>query len=199
MKKILRALLTICFVIFISGCVSATYEKPSHINEKDKYSVVLQRDFDTVWKQLIQYSAGTFFAIDNYEKDSGLITLSFGSSNPSKFVTGGHWSMKGARPFEGDYVDYLSQFYNGTLKGKMNIVVISESSTKTMVKVNARYIFTIPAIREQYVNVPMQSWSFDTGSCDTVNISSAAQGTGTAQRTICPTYKAEHAVINGIK
>ena len=39
--------------------------------------------------------------------------------------------------------------------------------------------------------------AFDTGNCATVNVSNPAMGTD-SERTICPTYKAEKAILNAI-
>jgi len=197
--KIIKTIALIALILTLSSCMTANYTKPNHKDTKDNYSVTVHNDFDAVWKQLIQYSASTFFAIDNYEKDSGLITLSFGSSNPSDFITGGHW--KASSPtinFDGDYVDYMAIHNNGSLSGKMNIVVTEISKNESAVKVNARYIFTTPTQRTQYAVVPGTTWSFDTGNCNTSVVSNPSSGTGNT-RTICPTYKAENAIINAVK
>jgi hypothetical protein len=187
-------------ILFLSGCaMTASYVPPEHEGTKDKYSVNIQRDFDTVWKELIQYSASTFFAIDNYEKDSGLITLSFGAAKPSDFITGGQWKASSQQmKFDGDYVDYSSIYRKGALSGKMNIVVTSISDTESFVRVSARYVFTTPSASTQYAVVPSHTWSFDTGNCSSIVVSNAASGTGNT-RTICPTYKAENAIINALK
>jgi hypothetical protein len=188
-------LLGICFsVLLIVGCISATYMKPNHVDKKENYVTIVQKDYDQVWKQLIEYSATTFFSIDNYEKDSGLITLSFGSSKPSEFITGGQWETTGSVNFNGDYVDYLTIYRNGRLNGKMNIVISKISENETRVTVNARYIFSTPSSQQ----VRSLVWSFDTGNCGKVRVANPAMGTEPF-RTMCPTYKAEKAIINAVK
>lgn len=172
-------------IMFLTSCVSGVYVKPTHEDKKENYTLTVNKSFDEVWNQLIEYSASTFFAIDNYEKDSGLITLSFGSSQPSEFITGGYWEAIG---YKGDYVDFSADFNNGRLSGKMNIVVIKVSDNESRVIVNARYVFTTPS----------HTWSFDTGNCDTIFASSPPMGTG-RERTICPTYKAENAILDALK
>lgn len=195
----IKTIIAISLALTLSSCMTANYTKPTHKDTKEQYAITIQKDFDTVWKQLIQYSASTFFAIDNYEKDSGLITLSFGASQPSEFITGGHWKASSqAINFDGDYVDYMTIYNNATLSGKMNIVVTEISNNESSVKVNARYIFSTPTKRSQYTVVPGTTWSFDTGNCNTSAVSNPSSGTGKT-RTICPTYKAERAIINAIK
>lgn len=181
-------------ILLVDGCMTATYVKPTHVDKKEKYTVSVNKDFDQVWKQLIEYSASTFFSIDNYEKDSGLITLTFGASRPSEFITGGQWKSTGIKNFEGDYVKCLSMYRNGKLNGKMNIVVSKNSNHETRIIVNARYIFSIPSTQQSR----SMTWSFDTGNCDTIKVANPAQGTR-PYRTMCPTYKAENAIINAVK
>jgi hypothetical protein len=187
MKSFIKRISIIFILIFISGCGTANYVKPTHIDKKEKYNLTINKDFDQVWKQLIRYSASTFFAIDNFEKDSGLITLSFGASKPSDFITGGHWEMK-FRNFDGEYVDYITKFFDYDLTGKMNIVVSKISDTSTSVIVNARYIYSAAG----------NMWVFDTGNCDTVTAKNPAFGIP-PNRTICPTYKAENSIINALR
>ena len=169
---------------------------PTKKDDVNKYITTINASFDEVWSKLIQYSGKTFFAIDNYEKDSGLITLSFGASRPERFITGGHWEYSDSRPakqidFSGDYVEYLSRYGNGNLNGKMNIVVTKLEKNKTKVRVNAKYIFTA-----QFVNRNL-TWSFETGNCDTLKLTNIESTAGTgAMRSMCPTYNVEDTIIN---
>lgn len=187
-KKLLCASLG---AVALAGCASATYEEPAHVETNKRNEVLLDKSYDAVWNSLIQYSASTFFAIKNYEKDSGLITLEFGASNPEDFVTGGYWKNSG---FEGEYVQYLSDSFNGQLNGLMNIVVAETDNQKTKVIVNARYVFTTPNTKNALGN----TWVFDSGSCDRVRVHNAAMGIQDT-RTLCPTYKAEETIINALK
>lgn len=196
-ERILFVLLGFITIFVLWGCASATYVAPKSSNEIKNYSRVINKSYDDTWKALIEYSASTFFSIDNFEKASGLLTLSFGASNPSEFVTGGQWNASSLNNhFSGDYADYLVQYQNGILNGKMNIVVSQIDSSHTKVTVNARYIFTAIAVYDNrnYTN----TWSFDSGNCGTINVSLPTRGTQ-PQRTICPTYKAESEVLKAIE
>ena len=67
---------SIIFVIFVSlyGCGFGefrsniyndfNYKKPTHSNI-GAHVITLNQPYDKVWKNLIQYSGSTFFAIDN--------------------------------------------------------------------------------------------------------------------------------------
>jgi len=82
-------------VLFVSqtimvSCVSvkAIYNPPLQEYSKTNYAKTINKSYNKVWESLINYSASTFFGIENFEKESGLLTLSFGSSNPSDYITG---------------------------------------------------------------------------------------------------------------
>lgn len=185
----------IILILLLSACASATYVPPSHVNRTNDYQVIVYQPYDVVWKKLIQFSAKTFFSIDNYEKESGLITLSFGSSSPEEFVSGGEWKYQGMNgEFSGDYVEFLHKFYRAKLQGKMNIVVSSIDDNKTKVAVHARYVLTVPPTQ----NSNGDTWAFDTGNCATVRVTNPAPGTP-SNRTVCPTYVAEKSIISAIK
>lgn len=193
MTKLIKTKLLIIITLILAGCVGekVIYIEPKFKNEKEKYTIELNESYDKVWSKLIQYSATTFFAIDNYEKDSGLITLSFGSSTPSKFIKGGHFQYQN---FGGDYVTYLSRYANNTkLDGKMNIVVIKKGINKTLVKIHARYVFD-----SSFSQGKGNTWVFETGTCDTL-ISNSLFSSEKIYRTICPTHNAEEDIIRTLK
>ena len=190
-------------LLFIAGCsMSAIYKPPTGNLDQMNYSKIINKGFDDTWDALINYSAGTFFGIENFEKESGLITLTFGASNPEDYITGGYWKVdvvRGANSlhFEGDYVEYLRTYQSGELLGKMNIVVKDVDSTHSRVTVNAKYVFTAEQVLEtgqRYSN----TWSFSSGSCDEVTPANRTPGTPPT-RTLCPTYKAEKSVLEAIE
>lgn len=191
--RIYSLAIIITISVFLLSCVSASYVAPDTSNpEISNYSRTIDKTFDETWSALVQYAGTTFFQIDNIERSSGLLTLSFGSSNPELFITGGDWSISGARNFDGDYVEYLSLYSDATLNGRMNIVVQSVSEESTRVTVNARYVFTSTD------DTGTLSWSFDTGGSDTSRIRNPAMGTGN-ERTLMPTYRAELSILEAIE
>lgn len=202
MKKII--LILISSTLFYAGCATsnATYKPPVQENiSKKNYTRTINKPFDEVWQNLVSYAATTFFAIDNFEKDSGLLTLSFGASNPEEYITGGDWYIEERNfvsklNFEGDYVEYAKLYLNGGLTGKMNIVLTKVNNAQTKITITARYIFSISHQIQQ--GVYNQTWNFDTGNCQSKNIGNPTKGTPST-RTICPTYKAENTILNAIE
>lgn len=181
--------------LLTTACVpTGTYQPPSPIQvDPDSYSTAIHKPFDDVWNSLISYSAKTFFSIDNFERDSGLLTLSFGSSEPSSFIDCGQIDItyfdqqKGQQKFTGSYVDFLVIYYRGQLTGRMNIRVRSLGTESTEVTVHARYV----------LSAPPNTWAFNTGGSATQRVQNPIQGTGT-DRTCRPTHRAEKEIISGI-
>ena len=194
MKKLALIAIGIIF-LFLLGCSSATYTPPDHTNEASEYQIIVNHPYDTVWKKLIQYAAKTFFVIDNYEKESGLIIFTFSSVNPEQFVTGGHWTYQGPEGnFSGDYVKFLRSFHNAILKGRINIAVTDLGKNRTKIEVHVRYILAVPMSQ----NIRETIWAFDTGHCSTKTIGNRVSGTP-ATRTICPTYAIEKSILAALK
>ena len=92
MKKILSSLV---MIILLSSC-AVEKEKltenvgkyvPPNINDTNfKNSVITNKNFDDIWTSLIDFVNDSFFKIENLEKDSGLLTLSFGSKEAENFI-----------------------------------------------------------------------------------------------------------------
>jgi len=176
----------LALVAMLVGCSSGSYIPPT-VSSDLASSTVVSKSYDETWNDLIEYSGSTFFAIENFEKESGLITLSFGASQPSSYASGGYFE-NAATGFKGDWVDYIAQF-GASLSGKMNVVVREVSAGETKVTVNARYIF-----RGDGVNI-----SFDTGSCGQQNMGINAIGGTDPIRRVCPTHLAENSIISALQ
>ncbi len=168
----------------LGGCATSSYSPPTVSSvAANKYTLVIEKPYEETWSSLISHAASTFFAIDEFEKDSGLMTLSFGTSDPGRFINCGTWSSS---QYVGEYVSFLARMQGGTLSGKMNILVRAISDDQSEVRVNARYIFIAPP----------DSWAFDTGGSASASVGSqSAYGTGTTIRTCKPTYEAENSIL----
>jgi hypothetical protein len=190
--KVISSIIVASFLVWV-GCMTATYLAPNTSSVPiQNYSRVIDKSFDQTWSALIQYAGSAFFGIEHFEKQSGLLTLSFGATRPSDFVTGGHWKTSGVVQFDGEYVDYCTKHVNGALQGKMNVIVVALEPNKTKVTVKARYVFTCGNAQ-----VGIETWSFDSGGFDTQKILNSASGAGDS-RTLMPTYKAEKAILDAI-
>ena len=116
--------------------------------------------FDTTWRALVSHLSETSFVIDNIDKASGLITLSFSVPEAGSALDCGQWSLwvknlRGRRDYAyagaADFARYeavnAGNLYTHerrmTLSGKMNIFATALDDTSTRVKVTVRYV---PAI-----------------------------------------------------
>lgn len=187
----LRSVVVCAPMVALLGCVSpATYTPPIAATQPAEYERVIDKSFDDTWASLIDYTSQAFFSIDRFEKASGLMTLTFGATDPARFIDCGWLKDQGV---DKSYVAFLRERYAATLDGKMNLVVRSLDAKRTQVRVNARYILIAPA---QGVS-PQETWAFDSGGQATVNVAAAMYGT-TPSRTCRPTYDAEKAVLDAV-
>ncbi|MGE5457897.1 MAG: hypothetical protein ACM3RX_06045, partial [Methanococcaceae archaeon] len=152
-------ILTLLSVVFV-GCVSSNkiYNPPKDII-KIENSVNVNQPKEVVWTKLIQGVASNFFVINNMDKQSGFINISY-SGDPEKYVDGGDFTftfenLRGKRTYNFPGARANSQYetmINGNLctiirqldlDGRMNIIVNSIDSAKTKVTVNTKYILTL--------------------------------------------------------
>jgi len=185
-----------------TACISADYRPPELGDHEAEYERTVDRPFDETWQALVDYAASTYFGIENFEKDSGLLTLSFGAENPGDFVDGGYWKARGGNlaqsiDFEGNYVDYATMYLEGRLQARMNIVVRPVNDETTAVRVNTRYVFAVSR-QDGSGRHYTETWSFESGGSDTVTIRNPTSGTPKT-RTLMPTYKAEKAILEAIE
>lgn len=179
---------------------TAHYLPPEPLFGQADHQRVIHKNYDDTWDALIQFATESFFGIEKFEKHSGLITLSFGAERPSEFVDGGHWKMQHTNDygrtinFDGNYVDFLTEFQSGRLDGQMSVIVNEQSATETLVTVKTRYVFTASAFDPDTTVSFKNTWTFSSGESSTITVTKATEGTP-PKRTLRPTDKAEMAIL----
>ena len=159
MKKSLL-LATVALVMALgAGCgakINTTITPPS------EHAVANSRTFnvsyDKVWKATVTSIGESFFVLENIEKDSGILSLSFSVKNPNDYIDCGSISesgnLYGGKKYDNFFLGaetpvnrYIA--FNGQsapsyreilLSGKSNIIVEKKGNNSTTVKVNTRYI-----------------------------------------------------------
>lgn len=185
-------LLLLTLIIF-SGCATQVNYTPPETSTDSDISIIINNDYDTTWSALIDHVSSTFFAIDNFEKESGLITADFSASDPNNFIDCGYhsasWIGEGyqKQEFEGSYIDFLSTYFESDFTGRINITTRRLSDYETEVRVNARYI----------LSSGKDMWSFDSGSESSIDVSTTTQEPRI--RTCKPTYTAEKSILDAVK
>ena len=175
-------------LLLLTSCASSLhYTPPMPAGNPEQYSTIVNKPFGDTWSALIEYVSQAFFAVENFEKDSGLVTLSFGAADPELYVDCGTIVVNHpdkTQRFDGPYALYYRSRKGADLSGKMNVFAKPLGSDKTLVRVHARYLFG--------------DWTFDSGSFDVVEF-----GAGTEkemEKRVCqPTYAAEQAILDAIK
>ena len=175
--------LTACLSWILTGCATTTgvpstlsYTAPSERAVDN--SILLVKEPSEVWDELVEDLATTFYVINNIDKESRLLNVSFSETNrPSEYVDCGT-SIR-TYEYKGDITryEYLtsdSTFYyynNGlnadalpysvtrstSLDGRANIYVAPNPAGGTIVTVNSRYIW-------QVSNTATLMWRDQTGT-----------------------------------
>ena len=166
----------LCVFLSLTGCATSTlnyYEPPVGDIQN---TVQINEDFEIVWDRLVKNLASDFFVINNIEKNSKIINVSFSSNNPENFVTCGNTfrTFKNARG-EANYnydpaqsTNYTMTDNNGMvfhcrrnakLNGRVNIYV-SPNDKGTLVNVNSKYILDVSLNFVNVYNQPSGNQNF---------------------------------------
>jgi len=200
------------FCFFLFACVAPKpvykYEKTE---PKKNYDVTLNKNFNTVWNKVIDYSSKSFFGIDNFEKDSGLITLSY-TGSPVGYVDCGKFDYNGyisngtqVKDYFGTFQEFAQIYYNASLSGRMNILVKKNNENETYVRVNTRYVFSFsrPDPRGSWGGYSSQNhaWTFNAGDEASVGLAFGNYDVSLAISepitiTCQPTYKLEKELLS---
>jgi hypothetical protein len=166
MKNLAMAGLAVCFA---SGCATSTnYSPPGRVAVTN--SIKVDRPFDNVWDQLVRELSSDFFVINNIDKNSRIINISFNSNRPSDYVdcgsttrTAGNIFIDGVTQYNtADSVSYrtnnpLGQILNVNrttrLDGRANIYVAPEGPG-TSVIVNTKYVLGLNTVVTTYDGRP---------------------------------------------
>lgn len=132
-----------------SGCATTAYTPP--LAQPAQNSVTIDYPREPFWKAFISALSQNFFIINNLDKETGLINVSY-NGDPERFVDCGSITING---LAGDYTFPAAkalQHYQVTaliahayftrkmtLEGRANIVVQERGEAQTGVTVNTRY------------------------------------------------------------
>jgi hypothetical protein len=180
MKNLAMAGLAVCFA---SGCATSTnYVPPGRVAVTN--AIKVDRPFDNVWDQLVRELSSDFFVINNIDKNSRIINISFTSNQPSDYVDCGRTSQTSSGIFTGGVTQYntadsvtyytndrIGQAYTvrrtTKLDGRTNIYVAPEGQS-TNVAVNTKYVLGMNTVITAYdgrqVNQASKAIDFSTKS-----------------------------------
>lgn len=184
--------------VVMSGCAGKVdYIKPTALVDVSKNSKVLNRSKEEVWNSAVPELGKKFFVINNLDKSSGLINISY-SGDPERYVDCGRVTsmVKNARgerfyDFAGakaqqryeimDDMRFFEIARQMDLDGRMNLVFEETEAGKTRVTANTRYVvqrkLTIVPLGGNFPQSFTDSVSFNAGSRGVFPASKSGQGT----------------------
>ena len=203
-------LLSLTMIILLSSCAVekkkltenvGKYVPPNINNTNFENSVITNKNFDETWTSLTDFVNDSFFKVENLDKDSGLLTLSFGSNEPENFIDCGDFEYTlffTGEEFKGSYIDYVKSGLLAVLEARMNINIqkIDNGSTKT--SINTNYKFSTQHALGYYDPKLNQTYSFVSGGYQTIDVINPISGS-IPTRTCKSTNFAENTILNVIK
>ena len=207
MKKFLSSLI---IIILLSSCALekekltenvGKYVPPNIDDTNFKNSVITYKTFDETWTSIIDFVNDSFFKIENLDKDSGLLTLSFGSKEPENFIDCGDFEYTlffTGEEFKGSYIDYVKSGLLAVLEAKMNINIQKIDNESTKISINTNYTFSTQHALGYYDPKLNQTYSFVSGGYQTIDVINPISGS-IPTRTCKSTNFAENAILNVIK
>ena len=180
-----RSVILSASLLILSGCAGKfEYKKPQTPNSV-KNTITINKTKDEVWKKIIPQLGSSFFVINNIDKESGFINISY-SGDPEKYIDCGSinsfvQNARGKRnynfPASSKYQEYETMIngayakYQRSMKldGRINVVMQSIDEKDTLVSVNAKYIVTKNIIAINSSNITHRlsdTISFNTNGSD---------------------------------
>ena len=177
------------------------YVPPNIDDTNFKNSAITNINFEETWTSVIDFVNDSFFKIENLEKDSGLLTLSFGSKEAEKFIDCGDFEYTlffTGEEFKGSYIDYAKSGLLAVLEAKMNINIRKIDNESTQVSINTNYMFSTQHALGYYDPKLIQTYSFVSGGYQKINVINPISGS-IPTRTCKSTNFAENTIFNVIK
>ena len=207
MNKLLSSLI---MIIILSSCAVkeekltenvGKYVPPNIADTNFKNSLIINKNFDEIWTSVIDFVDDSFFKIENLEKDSGLLALSFGSKEVEKFIDCGDFEYTlffTGEEFQGSYIDYAKSGLLAVLEAKMNINIRKIDNEATKISINTNYTFSTQHALGYYDPKLNQTYSFVSGGYQTIDVINPISGS-IPTRTCKSTNFAENVIFNVIK
>ena len=206
MKKFL---LSLVITVLLSSCAVekeklteniGKYVPPNIDNTNFKSSTISNKNFDETWNSLIDFVNDSFLKIENLEKDSGLLTLSFGAKEAEKFIDCGDFEYTlffTGEEFKGSYIDYAKSGLLAVLEAKMNVNIEKIDNESSKISINTNYTYSTQHALGYYDPKLNQTYSFKSGGYQTIDVINPIKGS-IPTRTCKSTNFAENVIFNVI-
>ena len=201
---------------FLAGCAGKVdYIRPDQVKAAENTKVV-ERNRDAVWAAAIPELSKQFYVINNLDKPSGLINISY-SGSPEKYMDCGRVSSyvknaRGERTYNFAAASPMQSyetmtngnlfFYERTmaLDGRINLIFEEIGPNQTRITANTKYVVTKAIVARNAANNIPQSIS-DTISFNTKGRATfPSRGNTTVAATECvSTGYLEQEILSAIK
>lgn len=185
----------------LSSCITSSYSYKSTVPiPRIESTIVVKAPKDTVWSRIVRGVASTFFVINNMDRQSGFLNVSY-SGDPEDYVEGGEVTVEfdnGDRdytfPGSRAYVHYSFFTRRVKMDGRMNIQINEIDSEQVLISINVRYILnmTIEDNYSLYAEPYHQSISFDTNGSAKSRDGGTFFSNGRFEQTVLNLAKGEH-------
>lgn len=159
---LLFLLLTLLPACAKQGTSTFHYDDPDATQVENQ--TVVNKPFNQVWDGLVAELASSYFVINNIDKASRLINISFSTDHPENYIDCGETTRVTTRGdvrreykydcaesydylLEGRGIDYFEETVfvkrKTSLEGRINVYLAPIDSKSTRVSVNVRYVFSI--------------------------------------------------------
>jgi hypothetical protein len=211
----MRVIASLLAVAFVSGCAGKLdYVRPNISAAPSANYKVIDRPREAVWNASVPELGKQFFVINNLDKSSGLINISY-SGDPEKYIDCGRITsyVKNARgertyDFLGAKAQQSFEVMNGnglfmidrrmSVDGRVNLVFEEVSPNQTKVTANTRYVVqrqqTVRSAANNFPQSASDSISFNFGGTS----SFAANADGRATECIA-NGALEREILSAIK
>lgn len=213
MKK-LSTLLAIAICMFMSaGCSKQiiTHEQPEQYAVKN--ARVFDAPYDKVWKATVDAIASSFWTLDNIEKDSGILTLSYACNDATPWVDCGKTHnvvtmgiqdivFDSATPYvalkaANDMGNVWDVERRVSMFAKSNVLVKKITANQTKVTINTNYTLKCDIGMGTFRAWTGQILIFSQPSTSTVTFTTTQEGRG--QNNICRSkHTLEDAILQSI-
>lgn len=177
-----NAVLSVLIAATLAGCATKVDYRPPSLASVPSNSKVVDKPIDEVWTKAVPAIGKQFFVINNLDKSSGLMNLSY-SGSPEQYVDCGHLNLQDQKAsgvqtqsFPAAAADREYWMSNGVktfrvkrkmaLEGRMNLIFESLGKSQTRVTANTKYVLTrdVQAIDGANVfKLPSDVIGFNTG------------------------------------
>ena len=190
MKSLIVTVTYVFLSIAVTGCATQgvnSYKYNEPIQVKVENETIVDIPYSSVWDRLVKQISKSFYIINNIDKESRIINLTFSTNKPEQYIDCGKTDRTYTQDDKTDKFDYAvaaSSDYKSAaaqqphpswasyhmihrrtnLEGRSNIYIApsDKDNSKTVVTVNTRYIWTV-AISGDYFIENVRGSSFHKG------------------------------------